>query len=120
RQCRRLARLPAPSHRRHRRRSQPLHRSRPRYRNNELLLQPFGVTAMVDRCCTRGCPTLLGKMYRISVRENRELTNFALLSLLDDYARAALISLVRATDAKKSVLWAGSRWIHFRREPLGR
>jgi hypothetical protein len=43
-------------------------------------------------------------MYRISVRENRELTNFALLSLLDDFARArqreALISLVRATDAK--------------------
>ena len=51
---------------------------------------------------------LLGKMYRISVRENRELTNFALLSLLDDYARArqreALISLVRATDAKNERL----------------
>jgi hypothetical protein len=49
---------------------------------------------------------LLGKMYRISVRENRELTNFALLSLLDDYARTrqreALIDLVRVTDAKNA------------------
>jgi len=61
RQGRRLARLPALSHRRHRRRSQPLHRSRPRYQNNELLVQPFGATAMMDRCCTRGCPTFIGE-----------------------------------------------------------
>ena len=49
---------------------------------------------------------LLVKMYRIAVREGRELTNLALLSLLDDYAHAqqrkALVELVTATDAKNA------------------
>jgi len=46
---------------------------------------------------------LLANMHRISARENRELTNFALLALLDENARAsqraALIALVQATEA---------------------
>lgn len=49
---------------------------------------------------------LLAKMYRISVRENRDLSNFALLGLLDDHAQSvqkkALADLVRSIEAKNA------------------
>jgi hypothetical protein len=49
---------------------------------------------------------LLSNMYRISIRENRELINCILLALLDETSRAsqraAVIAVVQATGAKNA------------------
>ena len=49
---------------------------------------------------------VLISVYRIALRENRALTNFLLLILLDPKAheahRASLVEFVRATDAKNA------------------
>ena len=53
-----------------------------------------------------GVVLLLTKLYRTSLRENRQLTNYALLILLDEKAhevqRASLADFVRASDAKNA------------------
>jgi hypothetical protein len=53
-----------------------------------------------------GVVLLLTKLYRISLRENRELTNYALLILLDEKVhevqRASLAEFVRVSDAKNA------------------
>ena len=53
-----------------------------------------------------GVVLLLTKLYRTSLRENRGLTNCALLILLDEKVheaqRASLLEFVRASDAKNA------------------